>query len=128
LKKQILPVLEGRHEIKKVQMPKHSIASELASAATKKGKGGAKEEKLGFYWTAVPEAERPVRQAPPPPKKVVGREVGVGLDVSHLNKRRQRARVGKITRNVNKMKALFANATAAQATSTSSSAPSPTPQ
>jgi len=128
LKKQILPVLEGRHEIKKVQLPRHTIASDVSSGATtKKGKGGAKEEKMAFYWTAVPETERPVRQAPPPAKVVVGREVGVGLDYSHLNKRRQAARVGKITRNVNKLKAVLASAKAAQAASSSSSSSTPTP-
>ncbi|EDR02070.1 uncharacterized protein LACBIDRAFT_332680 [Laccaria bicolor S238N-H82] len=37
-------------------------------------------------------------------KPVVGREVGVGLDTSHLSKRRQAARVGKVSREVLKMK------------------------
>ena len=36
---------------------------------------------------------------------MVGREVGVGLDTSHLSKRRQAARVGKVSREVMKMKA-----------------------
>lgn len=43
---------------------------------------------------------------PPPAKEVYGREVGVGLDVSHLNKRRQRARVEKVSAAVMKMKEL----------------------
>ncbi|KIK01543.1 hypothetical protein K443DRAFT_98404 [Laccaria amethystina LaAM-08-1] len=38
-------------------------------------------------------------------KPVVGREVGVGLDTSHLSKRRQAARVGKVSREVMMMKA-----------------------
>jgi hypothetical protein len=46
---------------------------------------------------------REVKQNPPHPKqapKVFGTEVGVGEDWSHLNKRRRRAREGKVERDV----------------------------
>lgn len=48
-----------------------------------------------------------MKDIPPKPKKepkVFGTEVGVGEDWSHLNKRRQRAREGKVTRDVVWMK------------------------
>lgn len=44
-----------------------------------------------------------MKQLPPKPKKeykVFGTEVGVGEDWSHLNKRRRRAREGKVERDV----------------------------
>jgi hypothetical protein len=53
-------------------------------------------------------------KAPPPPppeakkeKPVFGTEVGVGEDWSHLNKRRQRAREGKVARDVTWLKDLI---------------------
>jgi len=52
------------------------------------------------------------RARPPPPpepkkeKPVFGIEVGVGADWSHLNKRRQRARVEKVARDVTWLKDL----------------------
>ena len=53
-----------------------------------------------------------IKERPPPapePKKekvVFGAEVGVGEDWSHLNKRRQRAREGKVARDVDWLKDL----------------------
>lgn len=53
-----------------------------------------------------------LKERPPPPpepkkaKPVFGAEVGVGEDWSHLNKRRQRAREGKVARDVTWLKDL----------------------
>lgn len=57
-----------------------------------------------WVWKCIPPEDRPTPPPPKPEKFVFGREVGVGLDTSHLNKRRRTARVGKVSRAVDKMK------------------------
>ncbi len=52
-----------------------------------------------FVWKVVPPEERQIPQKPQE-KKVFGTEVGVGTDISHLNKRRQRTRVSKVAEAV----------------------------
>ena len=59
---------------------------------------------IEFVWKVVDPKEVPPPPQPKPVKEVVGKEVGVNLDYQHLNKRRQNARVGKITRDVEAMK------------------------
>ena len=80
----------------------------------KKQKGKQQETTTGpalvdvFAWrlsTMTPKPSRTYDYEDKKTKPVVGREVGVGLDTSHLNKRRQAARVGKVSRDVMKMKA-----------------------
>lgn len=66
---------------------------------------------IEFVWKVVDPNDVP----PPPPskpvKEVVGKEVGVDVDYQHLNKRRQNARVGKITRDVEAMKYVWKQTT-----------------
>ena len=57
-----------------------------------------------FVWRVVPPEKRHQTPQPRPGKQVVGTEVGVGADTSHLNKRRRRARVGKVSRAVLQLK------------------------
>ena len=78
----------------------------------KKQKGKQQETSTGpalvdvFAWRLSTMTPKPTRTfEDKKTKPVVGREVGVGLDTSHLNKRRQAARVGKVSRDVMKMKA-----------------------
>ena len=78
----------------------------------KKKKGKQQETSTGpalvdvFAWRLSTMTPKPSRvYEDKKTKPVVGREVGVGLDTSHLNKRRQAARVGKVSRDVMKMKA-----------------------
>ena len=82
----------------------------------KKQKGKQQETATGpalvdvFAWrlsTVTPKPSRTYDYEDKKTKPVVGREVGVGLDTSHLNKRRQAARVGKVSRDVMKMKAIW---------------------
>ena len=81
----------------------HRLATMSKSA--RKAKGDSLPTKTDVWlWRA---RERP--PPPPEPKKakpVFGAEVGVGEDWSHLNKRRQRAREGKVARDVTWLKDL----------------------
>jgi len=52
-----------------------------------------------FVWKVVPPEERQTPQLPKE-KNIFGTEVGAGTDFSHLNKRRQRARVKKVAEAV----------------------------
>ncbi|KAF9041252.1 hypothetical protein BJ165DRAFT_1406219 [Panaeolus papilionaceus] len=99
LKTEILPYFDGRHEIKMVKQPRTGLPPVDATAPKKKTTSTPTE----FVWKLSDPSIIP-RPRPPVVKEVVGREVGVGLDISHLNKRRQRARVEDITRSVNRMK------------------------
>lgn len=102
LKKQVLQILAENNEIKMSRLPNAKALAAQAAAGDKKLRLTASQ--VDWVWKAVPENERV--QPPPVPKgkTVVGTEVGVGLDFSHLNKRRQDARVGKVSRAITQMK------------------------
>ncbi|KAF9482720.1 hypothetical protein BDN70DRAFT_874741 [Pholiota conissans] len=103
LKAEILASMKASSEIGTFRQPKAAarLAAEEASATTEKEKKKLAASQMEFVWKPLPP-----KQAPPPPQKkeVFGVEVGVGADYSHLNKRRQRARVEKISLAVQKMK------------------------
>ncbi|KDR72612.1 hypothetical protein GALMADRAFT_252763 [Galerina marginata CBS 339.88] len=108
LKEYILPFLRGANEITITQQPtaKTLTAQEADDAPkTKKQRLQLTKSQVEFVWKVVPPENRVKVSAPPPEKLVVGREVGVGGNVSHLNKRRMLARAGKISREVDRMKA-----------------------
>ncbi|KAF8067885.1 hypothetical protein FPV67DRAFT_1163167 [Lyophyllum atratum] len=110
LKRHILPFLEGQRELKKglaERVPAHASVA----AATKKGKlaqdaaGGAGSAKAKIWvWQPVDPSTLPPPPAPKEPKVVYGEEVGVGEDLGHLSKRRERARREKIRADVHAMK------------------------
>lgn len=102
LKEYILPFLQGMREVKMMQQPRTKALPESETTKKKKSKVDSSVE---WVWKVVPPNERVAPPAPPKRKEVVGTEVGVGLDTSHLNKRRQEARVGKVSREVTKLKA-----------------------
>lgn len=58
-----------------------------------------------WKWKVIAPEDRPGMPTPKQKKSIVGLEVGVGADTSHLNKRKQRARVEKVSREVQKLKA-----------------------
>ncbi|TFK41688.1 hypothetical protein BDQ12DRAFT_678344, partial [Crucibulum laeve] len=89
LKNTVLPVLEG-NVIQKVEMARKKGATSTTSV---------------WKWKAVDKSTLPKPRIPQPPKKIFGSEVGVGEDWSHLNKRRRRARYGKVRRDVEALKA-----------------------
>ncbi len=101
----VLPSLEGQHEIQTVMQPRTGIHPEpdLSNLrpVRRKQRNALNNE---FVWKVIPPEERRKPQPPPHQKAVIGTEVGVGLDTSHLNKRRQRARVKKVTEAVLKLK------------------------
>ena len=109
LKREILDTLENFNEIRTVRQPRADAAAleELSlsnpSAPTKRDRKAIASSQVEFAWKVV--TPRPP-VVPPPTKEVYGREVGVGLDTSHLNKRRQRARVEKVSDAVMKMKGI----------------------
>ena len=98
LKGEVLPVLEQSSEIRMVRQPCLTPVSDIEKP--KKGRDPGFE----FVWKVVDPNEVPPPRRYKPKKEVVGREVGVDLDYGHLNNRRQNARVGKITRDVETMK------------------------
>ncbi|PPQ70988.1 hypothetical protein CVT24_009942 [Panaeolus cyanescens] len=112
LKTEILPYFSGRHEIKMVKQPRTGLP--LVDNAAAAGKKKATSTPTEFVWKLTDPSQIP-RPPAPKVKEVVGREVGVGLDISHLNKRRQRARVEDITRSVNRMKEFRAQAQQSEA-------------
>lgn len=99
LKEYILPHLQGNHEI---TMSYTHKAADPNAATTKKARLAASRH--NWSWKVIPPEERPIPPAPPKAKNVVGTEVGVGEDVSHLNRRRTRARVAKVSKQVKHMK------------------------
>lgn len=104
LKTVILPRLEDGHFIKSYRKPR-VIAVQEEDAKGKKKTTPQKSPKADFLWKVLgPQKPQPTRTIKP--KLTKGWQVGVGLDTSHLNKRRQRARVGKVMRDFETMKAL----------------------
>lgn len=108
LKKDILAALRDAKEIRTVRQrrvvptPEEELEA-LANPATKRERKALSVAVNEHVWKVLPP------QQPPPAaavKEVIGREVGVGADISHLNKRRQRARVEKVGQAVLKMKGI----------------------
>lgn len=104
LKKDILGSLKASHEIKMVSEAKSSPIPLPTGDLTKREKKLVRSSTTAWVWKCIPPEDRPKPLPPKPEKFVFGREVGVGLDTSHLNKRRRIARVGKVSRAVDKMK------------------------
>lgn len=57
-----------------------------------------------WVWKTIDPSTIPVKKPAPPPRPLYGTEVGVGEDLGHLSKRRRRARLGKISRDVSYMR------------------------
>ena len=103
LKAEVLPVLAQSSEIKMVRQSCSTPVNDTEKVVkAKKGRDPGFE----FVWKVIGPDEVPPTPRPKPKKKVVGTEVGVDLDYGHLNNRRQNARVGKITRDIEAMKSL----------------------
>lgn len=103
LKEYVLPHLQGQGEIEMKRMPR-ALDTVVDPGTTKKERLAAARLLNNWAWKVIPPEER--RTPPPPPKTkdIVGTEVGVGDDISHLNRRRTKARAGKVSRQVTKMK------------------------
>jgi hypothetical protein len=97
LKVMVLPALAEASEIRMFRQPRLTPVEE-----TVKVKG--RDPGFEFLWKVVDPNEVPPPRRSKPKKEVVGREVGVDVDYGHLNNRRQNARVGKISRDVEAMK------------------------
>jgi len=100
LKTEVLPVLAQASEIRMVRQ--NRLTPVDVTVKLQKGRDPGSE----FVWKVIDPNEKPPPPRSKPKKVVVGEEVGVGLDYGHLNQRRQNARVGKITRDVESMKSL----------------------
>ncbi|KAL7284341.1 hypothetical protein PYCCODRAFT_1473446 [Trametes coccinea BRFM310] len=108
LKKVVLPELAGADKVERVHAKVKLSKEELAELRAKMGESSRKAATLS------PNAElwrwqlKQKEAAPPAPeeKAVFGREVGVGADWSHLNRRRQQAREEKVKRDVQWLKEL----------------------
>ncbi|KAK0470710.1 hypothetical protein IW261DRAFT_1572898 [Armillaria novae-zelandiae] len=112
LKTTLLPLLQLNHEIKPVKSLRIPEPTAAAPTAQKKKKG--KKSKgvdtvqpiTTWVWKYTPEYAKEQAQqsataraaAEAKDRPVYGSEVGIGEDYSHLNRRRLRARPGKIRR------------------------------
>ena len=82
-------------------------AAELAAKTVDSpSKGQPQQKKPPPTHRSVWRWEIPVRKVPAEKKEIFGKEVGVGEDWSHLNKRRQRKREEKVERDVAWLKEL----------------------
>ncbi|KAI0337643.1 hypothetical protein BDW22DRAFT_1433176 [Trametopsis cervina] len=103
LKQVLLPVLASQNHVVQVRVKPTVNAQDRAQMLAKMNKtqrrsAAVKAATLGYFGWKVKEPSTP----PPPraPRAVFGEIVGVGEDWSHLNKRRQRARTEKVSRDV----------------------------
>ncbi|KAF8157035.1 hypothetical protein B0H34DRAFT_711749 [Crassisporium funariophilum] len=122
LKTEILPILEGLKLLKIVRQPRvvnieGEVEEPLPTGKVTQQKKKKALSDMEFLWKAIDPATLPKPPAPTPPKVVVGTEVGVGVDFSHLNKRRRRARVEKVSNAVTRMKSYRAERENKQSTS-----------
>lgn len=111
LKNTILPMLANKKRITQVQATRLVSPRSTVHVPLWKGKDKAKEFVAAtddvegaipvkvWVWKKVDPRTLPSRK-PPPPKPIYGTAVGAGEDWSHLNKRRQRARITKVRRDV----------------------------
>ncbi|KAF8621785.1 hypothetical protein AX15_007521 [Amanita polypyramis BW_CC] len=110
LKRAVLPILEGNRVIQMKQIKRISspLAATSSSTSAKKGeKQEATSSSAGrkiWAWTPVDPSTVPKPRTPESPKPNLGTAVGIGMDWSHLNTRRERARAAKVTRDYSKMK------------------------
>lgn len=121
MKNVILTQLEAGHFIRLYRKPRKTAVQEEDTKG-KKQKVKQKSSKVDFMWKVTkPKPPKPVRIKRP--KFTKGWEVGVGLDVSHLNKRRQRARQLKVRLDVETMKALRQQPQVTRSSSNTANAP-----
>lgn len=92
--------MEEASEIRMVRQPR-STPVDMPEKLLK-----GRDNSFEFVWKVIDPNDAPPPRRSKPKKEVVGKEVGVDLDYGHLNSRRQNARVGKITQDVETMKAL----------------------
>ncbi|KAF8636048.1 hypothetical protein AX17_003843 [Amanita inopinata Kibby_2008] len=109
LKKKILPVLEGNGVIRMRNVtrnlsPLASASEQDASKAARDASAASSARQHIWAWIPVDQRTLPKPKIPQPERPVFGAQVGVGEDWSHLNRRRQRARVEKVARDVLMMK------------------------
>ncbi|KAK0218855.1 hypothetical protein IW262DRAFT_1387911 [Armillaria fumosa] len=113
LKTTLLPLLQLNHEIKpvkSVRIPEPTAAAAPTAPKKKKGKKSKGVDTVQpittLVWKYTPEYAKEVAQqsaaaraaAEAKDRPVYGSEVGIGEDYNHLNRRRLRARPGKIRR------------------------------
>lgn len=102
LKKSILPTLATKKEIEKV----HAISTLTPEEVEQRLKNFSKAQRRTAniqtskdVWVWRPKAPQPTPK-PKPAVEVFGKEVGVGEDWGHLNRRRRRAREESVARDV----------------------------
>jgi len=105
LKNMILPALQGQHEIVTVSQPRSGLHPEPDLSNLRPVKRQLRTS-FGreFVWKVVPFEERPKVAARKMERAVRGAEVGAGVDISHLNKRRQNTRVWKVAEAVRQLR------------------------
>lgn len=118
LKKEILPWLEGQKELSKGRIEREvTVLNVSRGETTKKTKGkqpqatneeagerGATTKELVWVWKVLDKSQEAQQARSEPDPRPFGWEVGVGEDLSHLNKRRQIERKREIRRDLHTMK------------------------
>ncbi|KAI8969443.1 hypothetical protein BD414DRAFT_525844 [Trametes punicea] len=108
LKKVVLPDLQTAGIIERVHTKKVLSQEQLEILKERMGQSSKKASTMSpsvqlWQWQLKSET---TEDTAPEEKEVFGKEVGVGADWSHLNKRRQRAREEKVKRDVEWLKEL----------------------
>ncbi len=102
LRNVILPELERRQCIEKVHEKRELAPEEIEVRKNKLSKAAqqnAQQHMTVSVWAWKRRSPRPVPKPKPVPE-VFGKEVGVGDDISHLNRRRQNSRKETVLREV----------------------------
>jgi len=102
LKQVVLEDLLQQKEVEKVHTIRKLSPEEIESrlkSMTKAARRSAEVATTANEWVWQ-RRNSPVLVQPKPPREQVGAEVGVGVSLGHLNKRRQRARVESVARDV----------------------------
>jgi hypothetical protein len=108
LKKSVLPVLMNRDIIARVHTKPMLSQEEIDARLKTLSKSARKTANLQTgkdTWVFKPKV-MPAPPKPEPVREMFGKDVGAGEDWSHLNKRRRRARVASVARDVKWMKDL----------------------
>jgi len=110
LKSVVIPSLLRTKDVERVHETHNLTAEEmehrLQSMTRSSRKDVASLSSTMDVWRFRIRTHKPTGTKPQPPENTFGKDVGVGADWSHLNKRRQRSRVLSVTRDVRWLKQL----------------------
>lgn len=112
LKRVVLPALVSRGEIEQIHtqviLSPEEIQQRLQRMTKAQRKSASQKSEQSVFAWRLKAPQNPPKPKPISKPEVFGKEVGVGEDWSHLNKRRQRSRSESVLRDVAWVKELNA--------------------